>query len=74
MREVAEKVKPPRAVFIKWPFGSPVGEPGNVLQQRRILADMLEVVRGATVPGMIYDLPYKWRREDYAAVDGLKLG
>jgi D-proline reductase (dithiol) PrdB len=73
VREVAEKVRPPRSVYLKWPFGSPMGEPGNALQQRRLLLDMLEAVRGATDPGSIFDLGYRWRREDYAAVPGLRL-
>ena len=30
MREFTEKVQPPRSVYLKWPFGHPLGEPGNV--------------------------------------------
>lgn len=71
---VPGKVRPPRAVYLKWPYGSPMGEPGNALQQRRVLLDMLEVVRGATVPGSTYDLGYRWRREDYSLIEGLGLG
>ena len=73
VREVAVKVRPPRAVYLQWPFGSPLGEPGNARQQRRVLLDMLEVVRGATEPGTLVELPYRWRREDYATLPGLRL-
>ena len=73
VREVAEKVRPPRSVYLKWPFGSPMGEAGNRLQQRRVVLDMLETVRGATEPGSIFDLGYRWRREDYMALQGLRL-
>lgn len=73
VREVAEKVRPPRAVYLKWPFGSPLGEPGNDAQQRRVLLDLLEVARGATIPGTIVDLPYRWRHEDYDTLPGLCL-
>ncbi len=74
VREVAQKVRPPRALYLKWPFGSPLGEPGHVAQQRRVLLDMLTAVAGITEPGTILDLPYRWRREDYDRLDGLRLG
>lgn len=73
VREVAERVKPPRTLFLRWPFGNPCGEPGNVAQQRQVVLDMLEAVRGVRDPGAIIDLPYRWRREDYASVEGLWL-
>lgn len=73
-REAIAQVEPPRAVFVKWPMGSPVGEPGNVAQQRRIVCDLLEAVRGMSVSGTIVDLGYRWRREDYTVLPGLSLG
>ena len=73
VREVAERVKPPRTLFLRWPFGNPLGEPGNGAQQRRVVLDMLEAVRGMREPGGILDLPYRWRREDWGVVEGLKL-
>lgn len=73
VREVAERARPPRAVYAKWPFGSPMGEPDNMAQQRRILLDMLEAVRGTREPGAVHELNYRWRREDYATLTGLKL-
>lgn len=73
VREVAERVRPPRALFLRWPFGNPCGEPGNAAQQRRVVLDMLEAVRGLREPGAIVDLPYLWRREDWGAVEGLCL-
>lgn len=74
VREVAEKVLPPRALYVNWPFGSPMGEPGHHAQQRRVLLDMLEAVRGVTTPGTLLTLPYPWRRVDYALIQGLDLG
>jgi hypothetical protein len=71
--EVAKKVKPPRAVYLKWPFGSPMGEACQVAQQRRVLLDMLEVVRGAREPGTLVELGYRWRRENYDLLAGLQL-
>lgn len=73
VREVAERVRPPRALFLRWPFGNPCGEPGNARQQRRVVLDMLEAVRGAPAPGTLIDLPYRWRREDWGTIAGLRL-
>ena len=68
-REVTENVKPPRAIHLRFPFGNPVGEPGNIDQQRAILHDCLEALRGIEEPGTILEPGYRWRREDYGPVD-----
>ena len=38
-RQVAEAVKPPRVALVRFPFGQPLGEPGNADQQRVIVED-----------------------------------
>ena len=35
------KIKPPRALLVKFARGSMLGEPGNVKRQRRIILDTL---------------------------------
>ena len=67
-RELAEKLRPPRTVAVRFPFGRPWGEPDNPSQHRVIVEHALEVLRSAQEPGTIVDLPYRWRREDYAAI------
>lgn len=37
VREHTEKVKPPRAVYVPFPLGLPVGHPGNAAEQQRVL-------------------------------------
>ena len=37
LREVTERVKPPRALVVDRPLGYPLGEPGNAALQSRIL-------------------------------------
>ena len=37
VREHTEKVKPPRAVYVPFPLGLPVGHPGNVPEQQAVL-------------------------------------
>jgi D-proline reductase (dithiol) PrdB len=65
VREYSEKVKPPRTIFLRWPFGHPLGEPGNTGQQRTILHAAFTALYHIKTPGTIIDLPYRWRRETY---------
>jgi hypothetical protein len=65
VRSYTEKVKPPRTVYLRWPFGHPLGEPGNVAQQRAVLAKAFEALDAIEEPGTIVDLPFRWRRERY---------
>ena len=67
-KETEELIRPPRVVHVRFPFGRPLGEPGNADQQRVIIEDALEALVNATTPGTVVELPYNWRREDYAAI------
>ena len=59
-----ERIKPPRALLVKFARGSMFGEPGNSDRQRRIVLDALEALQSMTVPGTITELPYRWKRDD----------
>lgn len=61
-RELTETTRPPRALFLRWPYGHPLGEPFNVAQQRWVLCDALKALEEIRTPGAIIDLPYRWRR------------
>lgn len=65
VRSYSEKVKPPRTVHLRWPFGHPLGEPGHVAQQRAVLRKAFEALYSISEPGEIVDLPFRWRREKY---------
>lgn len=65
---LAEVLQPPRVARVRFPFGRPMGEPGNPDQSRVILEDALEILETATKPGTVVHLPYRWRREDYAQI------
>ena len=69
VREYTEKVQPPRTVYIKWPFGHPLGEPGNIKQQRTVILEAFRVLYEAVSPGEIVDLPFRWRRHDYESYE-----
>ena len=66
VKEVALAAHAPRFLYLHWPFGHALGEPGNVAQQRTVLHDMLSMATVAPRPGSVIDLPYRWRREKYA--------
>ena len=67
-RGMAEKVRPPRVAHVRFPFGRPMGEPNNPDQHRVIIEDSLRILETATEPGTLVNLPYRWRREDYARI------
>ena len=37
LREITEKIRPPRALFVPFPLGYPLGEPNNADLQTRII-------------------------------------
>lgn len=71
VRAISERLRPPRALFLRWPFGHALGEPGNVPQQRRVLWEMLRDLRQRPreEAGEVRDLALRWRRETYDPVD-----
>jgi D-proline reductase (dithiol) PrdB len=73
VKEVALAAHAPRFLYLHWPFGHALGEPGNVAQHRTVLHDMLSMAASAPRPGLVVDLPYRWRREKYAPVTDWKL-
>jgi hypothetical protein len=56
-------------LYLHWPYGHAMGEPGNVAQQRAVLHDLLSMARAAPREGLLLDLPYRWRRDTYPPVD-----
>jgi D-proline reductase (dithiol) PrdB len=68
-RDWSEKVPAPRTAFVKHPYGAPFGEPRARDQQMAVVLDLLRLLRTATAPGRIVDLPYRWRRTTFPAVD-----
>jgi D-proline reductase (dithiol) PrdB len=72
VKEVAVAANAPRFLYLHWPFGHALGEPGNVAQQRTVINDMLSMATNAPKPGLVVDLPYRWRREIYPEVSDWK--
>lgn len=59
-RDVTEKAKPPRAVFVPFMMGHQFGVPGHRDLQLRIIKEALELVVSASESGEICDLPITW--------------
>lgn len=65
LREIAERVRPPRSVHLRWPFGHPLGEPGARAQQLSVIHYALRALYDVEQPGAILDPGWRWRREPY---------
>ncbi len=65
LKEITEQVRPPRAVFLPWPLGHPMGEPGHAAQQRRVLLDALGLLESARSPGALLEPGYVWGRHSF---------
>ncbi len=65
VRQYTEKVKPPRTIFLKWPFGHPLGEPFHLSQQHAVMEKAFDALYSIETPGTIMDVPWRWKRETY---------
>lgn len=72
-KELTLAVGVPRAVFVKWPLGHPLGEAGNAAQQRTLIFEALCLLRAAQTPGQMFEPGYRWRRESYIEPDWSQL-
>jgi D-proline reductase (dithiol) PrdB len=65
-REITRRVRPPRALHLRYPFGRPMGEAFATAQQRTILLDALRALESVSVPGTILEPGYRWKRHRFA--------
>ena len=56
VREHTETIKPPRALFVPFPFGLALGPPGDAALQHRVLAAALALLTAAAGP-VLQDFP-----------------
>jgi hypothetical protein len=59
LREVAERVRPPRALFVPFPHGYPMGKPEDPAQQHAVLEAALHILedRSLTPPALVDHTP-----------------
>ncbi|MGE0887225.1 MAG: hypothetical protein AB7P14_27190 [Blastocatellales bacterium] len=50
LREVTSQIKPPRALFVPFPMGHPLGEPNNPRLQHQVIAQALKLLERNDVP------------------------
>lgn len=55
VREVAELVNAPRSLYVRHPFGSPVGRPGEADKQLDVLRKAIALLQSADRGGTILD-------------------
>jgi hypothetical protein len=56
VREHTEKIRPPRALFVPFPFGHALGRPGDAALQHRVLRAALDLLAEASGPVLV-DFP-----------------
>ena len=64
-RPYTEKIRPPRAIFLPWPVGHPLGEPDNIDQQTAVLHKAFETLYTIHSPGQIVDVDWLWQGQSY---------
>jgi D-proline reductase (dithiol) PrdB len=72
-RDLTAAVGAPRAIFLRWPLGHPLGEADHPAQQRSVIFAALQQLLTAQAPGMIVEPGWRWRREEYGEPDWSKL-
>jgi hypothetical protein len=55
LREVAEKVRPPRALWVPFPHGYPLGRPNDPAIQRRVVEAALAMLEQPGPPPVLRD-------------------
>lgn len=50
LREVTKIIRPPRALFVPYPLGYPLGAPNDAALQHRIIAQALSLLKRTDVP------------------------
>ncbi len=68
-RDLTQAVGVPRAVFVRWPLGHPLGEPHAPAQQRTVIFEALKLLVHGRQPGQIVEPGFRWRRETYCEPD-----
>jgi D-proline reductase (dithiol) PrdB len=64
-KEITKRVMPPRALYLRYPFGHPLGEAFHAKQQRTILLEALKGLEIVEEPGTILEPDYVWRRHRF---------
>ena len=59
-RDITENVKPPRALFVRFPYGAPLGPAGDSVTQMAVVQAALDLLVSATQPGTLIVSEIEW--------------
>jgi hypothetical protein len=59
-RDITENVKPPRALFVRFPYGAPLGPAGDAVTQMAVIREALDLLATTTRPGSIVVSDVEW--------------
>lgn len=59
-RNITENVKTPRALFVHFPYGAPLGPAHHVATQQAVIRAALDVLTNAAQPGTITEADIEW--------------
>lgn len=59
-RDITECVRPPRALFVHFPYGAPLGPARAAETQHAVIRAALDVLVTATQPGAIVETDIEW--------------
>lgn len=59
-RDITENVKIPRALFVRFPYGAPLGPAHDAETQMAVIRAALEVLVSAAQPGTIVEAAVEW--------------
>ncbi|MGD6794700.1 hypothetical protein [Metabacillus indicus] len=62
-KDVAELVKAPRTLHLRFPYGSPVGHPNQEEQQIKVLTEAFDLLVNVKEAGIIKTSNIKYRSE-----------
>lgn len=64
-RDIVEIAGVPRFVFVDYPLGNPMGQPGKTSEQASVLEAALRLVETAGAPRTTQQLDLDWGSEDW---------
>ncbi len=59
--DLAAMVKAPRTLIARYPYGSPLGVPGNGEMQVGVLYEALDLFVNAKVSGTVVESEHRWK-------------
>jgi hypothetical protein len=59
-RDIAENVRIPRALHVRFPYGAPLGPAGDAATQLAVILEALDLLVIAETPGKIVESTVEW--------------